>query len=139
MSTELETRLRAVETALEEIKTLKGIRGPAGDIAAAVGNAERVAREVVADAKKAFEPAVQAMNEALKEIQQANSDGLTTADDKIRNAVAQFRELFDERFNNLEHEIAAHVLPLLHEYGLLKNGSPSADYFRGEFEPRKKL
>jgi len=115
-----------------------GPRGPAGDIAAAVGNAERVARDVVADAKKSFEPAVQAMTDVLKHTQEANRDGLAAADDRIRNAIAEFKELFEKRFAHLEHEIAGHILPLLHEYGLLKNGSPNPDYFREEFEPRTK-
>jgi hypothetical protein len=141
MSTELEKlerRLKAVETALEEIKKLGGVpgpRGPSGDITAAICNAERIAYDGVADAKKSIEPDVQAMKAALKETQQANSDGLAAADEKTRIAVAKFQKLFDERFKNLEHEAASYILPLLHEYGLLKDGSPNADYFRSEFEP----
>jgi vacuolar-type H+-ATPase subunit H len=157
MSTEserLEIRMKTAEAALEEVKksisALKlsienhrvvGPRGPAGDISAAVHSAEQVARDVLADAKKHFEPTVQEMTNVLRQIQEDNRDGLAAADEKIESTVAKFQKLFDKRFEYLEHEVAAYVLPLLHEYGLLKDGSPNADYFRSEFEPasHKKL
>lgn len=47
----LEERIASLESAFEEVKKLKGIpgaRGPAGPIDAAVSNAERAAKEIVA-------------------------------------------------------------------------------------------
>ena len=94
----LETKLAALEKKIEDKKFAVGARGPAGDITAAVSNAEQVAKGIVAGVKAStFDHAVERLN---------------AAEAKVKSTI-------EEKCAALEDEVAAIVLKILHEYHVI--------------------
>ena len=145
MSTELEKRLNAVETTLEEIKKLKGIPGPrgaAGPIDAAVKNAEEKVRIGVEGLRGIVANALDEFSKRLRESEERVRTDFQNAQKETRDVIAKCREELsaNQEFvrETIAGEVDGQVLRTLHDYHLLKDGAPSADYFRHEFEPAKK-
>ncbi len=114
MSNELSEKVAQIQKRLEALETrppVPGPRGPAGDIAAAVGNAERAAQAVVIERLDSY---VQRNEEIATRIQQQ----VNRANEHIRNHFetivrnAAIKALRDA----LENEVAALVLRILVDY-----------------------
>jgi vacuolar-type H+-ATPase subunit H len=145
MSTELETRLKAVETTLDEIKKLKGIPGPrgaAGPIEAAVKNADDRVRAGIEELRGIVANALDEFSKRLRESEERVRTDVQNVQKETRDVIAKFREQLsaNQEFvrETVANQVDGQVLRTLHDYHLLKDGTPSADYFRHEFEPAKK-
>jgi hypothetical protein len=120
---ELTARITALETQLKEIIELKGVpgpRGPAGDIKAAVINAEQAAKKIA--------------NDTLSGVQSR----VTEACDQILADSKKFREyvqsLLDEGLKNAAEN---HCIQVLRDYHLLdENHAPT--HWKGETRQQAK-
>jgi len=114
-------RLTALENRKPEAGP-RGERGPAGNIDAAVSNAEQTARQIVGEALDEIKKTLtelknasrlDAINSAIQANGQRNAAALKSHDEKISQHLADLQR-------NLEDEVAAIVVKLFEEYGLLK-------------------
>ena len=114
MSNELAVQLAEIQKRVEVLEArppVPGPRGPAGDISAAVGNAERAAQNVVIDRLDDYVKRTEAI--AARVQQQVNSarEGVRNEFKNTVNSAAT-KALRD----SLENEVAAIVLKILVEY-----------------------
>ena len=107
-------RLTALENRKPEAGP-RGERGPAGNIDAAVSNAEQLARHIVTDSLAELKAAsrLETINNTIQTHSKRTDAALKSHDEKIDQHLADFQK-------NLEDEIAAVVVQLLEEYGILK-------------------
>jgi hypothetical protein len=143
MSTELEKRLNAVETTLEEIKKLKGIPGPrgaAGPIDAAVKNAEEKVRVGVEELRGIVANALDEFSKRLRESEERVRTDVQNAQKETRDVIAKFREELsaNQEFvrETVANQVDGQIIQTLHDYKLLKDGSPSSQYFLHELEAK---
>src|ERR1041384_4878435 len=100
MSTELEKRLNAVETTLEEIKKLKGIPGPrgaAGQIDAAGKNAEEKVRIGGEELRGIVANALDEFSKRLRESEERVRTDFQNAQKETRDVIAKCREELRDR------------------------------------------
>jgi hypothetical protein len=120
---ELMARITALETQLREIKELKGIpgpRGPAGDIKAAVINAEQAAGKVATDTLRQVESRV---TETCRQIRV-----------EAKQAQEHIQLLIDEGLKNAAEN---HCIQVLRDYHLLdENHAPT--HWRNDASAAKK-
>jgi chaperone required for assembly of F1-ATPase len=78
----------------------------------------------------------------LRESEERVRTDVQNAQKEMQAAIAKFREQLSANQEFVRETVAnqadGQVLRTLHDYHLLKDGVPSADYFRHEFEPAKK-
>lgn len=123
-SNNLEFRFNALESEFVELKKLNGIpgpagndgavgpRGPAGSIEAAVANAERAARKIIADAEAR-------LDEKVKQVRTEFCDRAKSLIEEVRR-VEKGQAAINARIEGIiERTVEARILILLQEYGLL--------------------
>jgi hypothetical protein len=114
MSSELAVQVAEIQKRVEALEArppVPGPRGPAGDITAAVGNAERAAQTVIIGRLDSY---VQRNEEIATRIQQR----VNSANENIRNHFETIvrNAAIEELRKVLENEVAALVLKILVEY-----------------------
>lgn len=102
----LENRIAQLEAQFAEVTKLKGLpgpRGPAGDISAAIANAESAGAKVAAKAIESTKTAIQ------------------KRDEESAAKIAVIETRLKTYFENLEHHVAVHVIKILEEYGVVSS------------------
>jgi hypothetical protein len=113
MSNELAVQIEEIQKRLDalEARRTPGPRGPAGDITAAVDNAEKAAKAIIIERLDSY---VQRTETIARRVQQQVDSASTNIRSEFQNIVnsAATRALRDA----LENEVAALVLKILVEY-----------------------
>ena len=117
----LEQRIKNLEEAFEEVKKLKGIpgsRGPAGSIDSAVANARAA---LTADLSASLKKVEADLATAVARCECIDG-GLRQYSETVRSQLSQITSERVQAFRkNLENELAAVLIPLLEEYGVVSN------------------
>jgi hypothetical protein len=113
MSNELAVQIEEIQKRLDhlEARRIAGPRGPAGDIQAAVDNAERVAKAIVIERLDSYVQRTEAIAARVRQqVDSANGSIRSEFQNIVKSAAV--KALRDA----LENEVAALVLKLLVEY-----------------------